>query len=33
MAYKDISEVVETMDLAGISKKVVALRPLGNIKG
>ncbi len=33
MAYKDISEVVETMDRAGISKKVVALRPLGNIKG
>jgi tRNA-splicing ligase RtcB (3'-phosphate/5'-hydroxy nucleic acid ligase) len=33
MAYKDISEVVETMDLAGISKKVVALRPVGNIKG
>jgi tRNA-splicing ligase RtcB (3'-phosphate/5'-hydroxy nucleic acid ligase) len=33
MAYKDISEVVETMDIAGISKKVVALRPVGNIKG
>ncbi|MGP8124680.1 MAG: RtcB family protein [Nitrososphaerales archaeon] len=33
MAYKDISEVVETMDVAGISKKVVALRPVGNIKG
>ena len=33
MAYKDISEVVETMDSAGISKKVVALRPVGNIKG
>ncbi len=33
MAYKDISEVVETMDKAGISKKVVALRPVGNIKG
>jgi tRNA-splicing ligase RtcB len=32
-AYKDISEVVETMDRAGISKKVVALRPIGNIKG
>jgi RNA-splicing ligase RtcB len=24
---------VETMDRAGISKKVVALRPVGNIKG
>ena len=33
IAYKDISEVVETMDRAGISKKVVALRPVGNIKG
>ena len=33
MAYKDISEVVETMDRAGISKKVAALRPVGNIKG
>ena len=33
MAYKDISQVVETMDRAGISKKVVALRPIGNVKG
>jgi tRNA-splicing ligase RtcB len=33
MAYKDISEVVDTMDRAGISKKVAALKPLGNIKG
>ncbi len=33
MAYKDISEVVETMNAAGISKKVAALRPVGNIKG
>ncbi len=33
LAYKDISEVVETMSRAGISKKVVALRPIGNIKG
>ena len=33
MAYKDISEVVETMSLAGISQKVAALRPIGNIKG
>ncbi len=32
-AYKDISEVVQTMDTAGISKKVVALKPLGNVKG
>jgi tRNA-splicing ligase RtcB (3'-phosphate/5'-hydroxy nucleic acid ligase) len=33
IAYKDISEVVETMQTAGISRKVVALRPVGNIKG
>jgi tRNA-splicing ligase RtcB len=33
VAYKDISEVVETMNIAGISRKVVALRPIGNIKG
>ena len=32
-AYKDISEVVDTMEKAGVSKKVVALRPIGNIKG
>jgi len=32
-AYKDINEVVETMHKAGISKKVVALRPIGNVKG
>jgi tRNA-splicing ligase RtcB len=33
VAYKDISEVVETMSAAGISTKVAALRPIGNIKG
>jgi len=33
IAYKDISEVVETMHQAGISLKVAALRPVGNIKG
>ena len=32
-AYKNISEVVETMDALGISKKVVKLIPIGNIKG
>ncbi len=32
-AYKNIFNVVDTMELAGISKKVVALRPKGNIKG
>jgi len=33
IAYRDISEVVETMDVLGISKKVVQLKPIGNIKG
>jgi tRNA-splicing ligase RtcB len=33
VAYKDISQVVETMHTAGISLKVAALRPIGNIKG
>ena len=32
-AYKDINEVIETMHIAGISKKVVQLKPLGNVKG
>lgn len=32
-AYKDICEVVETVDRAGITKKVAELRPIGNIKG
>jgi tRNA-splicing ligase RtcB (3'-phosphate/5'-hydroxy nucleic acid ligase) len=32
-AYKNISEVVAALEMAGISKKVVALRPIGNIKG
>ncbi len=33
IAYKDISEVVETMDKLGITKKIVKLKPIGNIKG
>jgi len=33
VAYKNISEVVETVDRAGITKKVAELRPIGNIKG
>jgi len=33
LAYKNISDVVETVDLAGITKKVAELRPIGNIKG
>jgi tRNA-splicing ligase RtcB len=32
-AYKDVAEVVDVMHHAGISKKVVRLRPLGVIKG
>jgi tRNA-splicing ligase RtcB len=32
-AYKDVSDVVEVVHQAGISKKVVKLRPLGVIKG
>jgi len=32
-AYKPISEVVDTMDKAGISKKIVAFKPIGNVKG
>lgn len=33
LAYKDISEVVATMDEIGISKKVFSLKPVGNVKG
>ncbi|NNE36431.1 MAG: RtcB family protein, partial [Rhodothermales bacterium] len=32
-AYKDVAEVVETCEMAGISKKVARLIPLGCIKG
>ena len=32
-AYKDIDEVIEATQLAGISKKVVKLLPVGNVKG
>jgi tRNA-splicing ligase RtcB len=32
-AYKDISNVVDVVEKAGLSKKVVRLRPLGVIKG
>ncbi|RLG69621.1 MAG: hypothetical protein DRO11_07505, partial [Methanobacteriota archaeon] len=33
IAYKNISDVVETMERAGITRRVVALRPIGNMKG
>jgi len=32
-AYKDVGDVVDTCDGAGISKKVAKLRPLAVIKG
>jgi tRNA-splicing ligase RtcB len=32
-AYKNISDVVNTVDQAGITKKVAELKPIGNIKG
>jgi tRNA-splicing ligase RtcB len=32
-AYKDVDQVVEVVDKAGISKKVARLRPIGVIKG
>ncbi len=33
IAYKNISDVVESVDAAGIAKKVAELLPVGNIKG
>jgi len=32
-AYKDVSSVVDVVDMAGIAKKVVRLRPVGVVKG
>lgn len=32
-AYKDINEVVETMEVAGVSKRVARFLPIGNVKG
>lgn len=32
-AYKPINDVVESLELSGISRKIVALKPIGNIKG
>jgi tRNA-splicing ligase RtcB len=32
-AYKDIDEVIDSVHNAGITHKVVKLRPLGNVKG
>ena len=33
IAYKNISDVVESVDAAGITRKVAELLPIGNIKG
>ncbi len=32
-AYKDVDEVIEAAELAGISQRVVKLTPIGNVKG
>lgn len=32
-AYKDIHDVIDAVDKAGISKKVISLKPIGNVKG
>ncbi|MBT4935658.1 RtcB family protein [Candidatus Woesearchaeota archaeon] len=32
-AYKDVNSVVDSLEKAGITKKVVSLRPIGNVKG
>jgi tRNA-splicing ligase RtcB len=32
-AYKDVAEVVEVVDRAGLSRKVARLRPMGVVKG
>jgi tRNA-splicing ligase RtcB len=32
-AYKDVSEVVDSVELAGLARKVARLRPLGVVKG
>lgn len=32
-AYKNISEVVEAVELAGLSQKIASFTPIGNIKG
>ncbi|MAF50724.1 MAG: RNA-splicing ligase RtcB [Nanoarchaeota archaeon] len=32
-SYKDINEVIDSVEKAGISEKIVRLRPIGNVKG
>jgi len=33
IAYKNIDDVVDVMEKAGVSKKIVSLKPVGNVKG
>jgi tRNA-splicing ligase RtcB len=33
LAYKDLDEVVDVVHRLGVSRRVVSLRPIGNIKG
>ena len=33
VAYKNINEVIDAVAEAGISKPVVGLKPMGNVKG
>ena len=33
IAYKDVDNVVEVVDGAGIARKVARLRPIGVVKG
>lgn len=32
-AYKDVNEVVESAEMAGLARRVARLRPLGVVKG
>ena len=32
-AYKDIETVVDSLEMAGVTRRVVALKPIGNVKG
>ena len=32
-AYKDVSDVIESVDKSGISPKVVRMKPIGVLKG
>ena len=33
IAYKDVAEVIEACEQAGLSRKVARMRPLGVVKG